>query len=218
MEPYYTIMRLPGERREEFILLTLFNPSRRDNMIAWLAARSDPPNYGRLIVYNFPKQKLVYGPRQIDARIDQDPIISQQLSLWNQRGSTVIRGSLLAIPIDRSLIYVQPLYLAAAEQGALPELRRVIVAYGNQIAMEPTLEQSLGRIFGGRTAPPAAPVAARASGAPEATPGDRTLVQRAWEIWTRGQDALRRGDWAAYGAEQKRLEETLRALAEPPKR
>ncbi|MEK7363182.1 MAG: UPF0182 family protein, partial [candidate division NC10 bacterium] len=98
MEPYYTIMRLPGEKKEEFILLTLFNPSRRDNMIAWLAARTDPPNYGRLIVYNFPKAKLVYGPRQIDARIDQDPNISQQLSLWNQRGSTTIRGSLLAIP------------------------------------------------------------------------------------------------------------------------
>src|SRR5439155_505174 len=142
----YTIMRLPGEKKEEFILLTLYNPSRRDNMIAWLAARSDPPNYGKLIVFNFPKQKLVYGPRQIDARIDQDPIISQQLALWNQRGSTVIRGSLLAIPIDQSLIYVQPLYLAASEQGALPELRRVIVAYGNQIAMEATLEQSLERL------------------------------------------------------------------------
>jgi len=98
MEPYYTIMRMPGEQKEEFILLTLFNPARRDNMIAWMAARSDPPNYGRLIVFNFPKQKLVYGPRQIDARIDQDPVISQQLALWNQRGSTVIRGSLLAIP------------------------------------------------------------------------------------------------------------------------
>src|SRR5438093_98117 len=151
IEHYYTIMRLPGEKKEEFILLTLYNPSRRDNMIAWLAARSDPPNYGKLLVYDFPKQKLVFGPRQIDARIDQDPVISQQLSLWNQRGSTVIRGSLLAIPIEQSLIYVQPLYLAA-EQGALPELRRVIVAYGNQIAMEPTLEQSLSRIFAGRAA------------------------------------------------------------------
>src|SRR5262245_64802782 len=149
MEPYYTIMRMPGEQKEEFILLTLFNPARRDNMIAWMAARSDPPNYGRLVAYNFPKQKLVFGPRQIDARIDQDPVISQQLALWNQRGSTVIRGSLLAIPIGESLIYVQPLYLAAAEQGALPEPRRLIVAYGNQIAMEPTLEQSLARIFGG---------------------------------------------------------------------
>jgi hypothetical protein len=214
MEPYYTIMRLPNEQREEFILLTLFNPARRDNMIAWMAARSDPPNYGRLIVFNFPKQKLVYGPRQIDARIDQDPVISQQLALWNQRGSTVIRGSLLAIPIDQSLIYVQPLYLAASEQGALPELRRVIVAYGNQIAMEATLEQSLGRIFGGRPSSPAtaAPQVAStpASGAADA----RQLSQRALEIWTRAQEALRRGDWAAYGAEQKRLEETLRALSQ----
>jgi uncharacterized membrane protein (UPF0182 family) len=213
MEPYYTIMRLPGQGREEFILLTLFNPSRRDNMIAWLAARSDPPQYGRLIVYNFPKQKLVYGPRQIDARIDQDPVISQQLSLWNQRGSTVIRGSLLAIPIEGSLIYVQPLYLAASEQGALPELRRVIVAYGNQIAMEPTLEQSLGRIFGGRPATTVAAAPPR-PGAAEAPSGLRALGQRAWEIWQRAQDALRRGDWAAYGAEQKRLEDVLRSLSE----
>src|SRR5438094_8725547 len=164
MEPYYTIMRLPGESHEQCSLLTLFNPSGRDNMIGWLAARSDPPNYGRLIGYDFPKQKLVFGPRQIDARIDQDPVISQQLSLWNQRGSTVIRGSLLAIPLDQSLIYVQPLYLAASEQGALPELRRVIVSYGNQIAMEPTLQQSLARIFGGR-----APGPARAAGAPPRT-------------------------------------------------
>jgi uncharacterized protein len=212
MEPYYTIMRLPGEGKEEFILLTLFNPSRRDNMIAWLAARSDPPNYGRLIVYNFPKQKNVYGPRLIDARIDQDPVISQQLSLWNQRGSTVIRGSLLAIPIDQSLIYVQPLYLAA-EQGALPELRRVIVAYGNQIAMEPTLEQSLSRIFTGRVAPTGTVTAT----APGATPGtaalDRETAHRAWEAWARSQEALRRGDWAAYGAEQKRLEDALRTLS-----
>ena len=219
MEPYYTIMRLPHESKEEFILLTLFNPSRRDNMIGWLAARSDPPNYGRLIAYNFPKQKLVYGPRQIDARIDQDPVISQQLSLWNQRGSTVIRGSLLAIPLDQSLIYVQPLYLAASEQGALPELRRVIVAHGNQIAMEPTLEASLSRIFGGRIAPPPAQptTTAGAAPSPSAPPqaGERAAALRAMDAWTRSQDALKRGDWAAYGAEQKRLEEALRALTEP---
>src|SRR5438093_11851059 len=213
MEPYYTIMRLPGEKKEEFILLTLYNPSRRDNMIAWLAARSDPPNYGKLLVYDFPKQKLVFGPRQIDARIEQDPVISQQLSLWNQRGSTVIRGSLLAIPIDQSLIYVQPLYPAASEQGALAELRRVIVAYGNQIAMEATLEQSLARVFGGRpaTAAPAGPADGAALGA---ATGTRQLAQRAWEIWSRAQDALRRGDWATYGVEPKRLEETLRSLTQ----
>jgi uncharacterized membrane protein (UPF0182 family) len=218
MEPYYTIMRLPGAPKEEFILLTLFNPARRDNMIAWLAARSDPPNYGRLIVYNFPKQKLVYGPRQIDARIDQDPFISQQLALWNQRGSNVIRGSLLAIPLDQSLIYVQPLYLAANEQGALPELRRVIVAYGNLIAMEPTLEQSLGRIFQGGGAPvPVTPTASAAPAppaGPEGAPRAGGLAQEAWSVWQRSQEALRRGDWAQYGAEQRRLEETLRALRE----
>ena len=180
-------------------------------MIAWLAARSDPPNYGRLIVYNFPKQKLVYGPRQIEARIDQDPVISQQLTLWNQRGSTVIRGSLLAIPIDQSLIYIQPLYLAASEQGALPELRRVIVAYGNTIAMEPTLEQSLARIFGGRPEPTT--VAAGAAPGPPATASALDVeVRRAWDAWTRSQEALRRGDWATYGLEQKRLEDALRAL------
>ena len=190
-------------------------------MIAIMVGRSDLPNYGRIIVYNFPKQKLVYGPRQIDARIDQDPIISQQLALWNQQGSRVLRGSMLAIPIDQSLIYVQPLYLSATEQGALPELRRVIVAYGNQIAMEPTLEQALGRIFGARVrgdeSPRAALATPRVPGAPAppaADPALQLFSQRAWEAWQKSQEALRRGDWAAYGQEQKRLEEALRQLRE----
>jgi uncharacterized membrane protein (UPF0182 family) len=212
MDPYYTIMRLPGEKKEEFILLTLFNPSRRDNMIGWMAARCDPPNYGKLLVYNFPKAKLVFGPRQVDARIDQDPVISAQLSLWNQRGSMTIRGSLLAIPIDQSLIYVQPLYLAAAEQGALPELRRVFVAYGNQIAMEPTLEQSLQRIFGARARIADGPPRAPTPGLPPPDAPLRALSQRAWEAWSRAQEALRRGDWAAYGEELRRLETALREL------
>jgi uncharacterized membrane protein (UPF0182 family) len=214
MEPYYTIMRLPGEPREEFVLLLPFNPARRDNMIALMAARSDAPNYGRVVVYAFPKQKLVFGPRQIDARIDQDPVISQQLSLWNQQGSRVLRGSLLAIPIDTSLIYVQPLYLSATEQGALPELRRVIVAYGNQIAMEPTIEQSLARIFGGRLRPDEAAPPGRVAPAAPVGEGLRGLVQRAWETWQRAQEALRRGDWSGYGEEQQRLEQTLRQLRE----
>ena len=215
IEPYFTIMRLPGEKREEFVLLSGFNPARRDNMIAIMAARADAPNYGGLIVYTFPKQKLVYGPRQIDARISQDPVISAAISLWNQQGSRVIRGSMLAIPIEESVIYVQPLYLSA-EQGALPELRRVIVAFGNQIAMEPTLELSLQRIFGGRVRGDE-PAQARgadgkpALGAPAAMVGQ---VQRAWESWQRGQDALKRGDWTAYGQAQKQLEETLRQLRE----
>ncbi|MGH7357950.1 MAG: UPF0182 family protein, partial [Candidatus Rokuibacteriota bacterium] len=150
-DPYYTIMRIPGEPREEFVLLMPFTPLRRDNMIAWLAARSDGAAYGRLAAFLFPKQRLVYGPRQIAARIDQDAVISQQLTLWSQRGSTIIRGSLLAVPVEESLVYVQPLYLAA-EKGSIPELKRVIVAHGNQIAMGETFDASLQSIFGRRPA------------------------------------------------------------------
>jgi len=213
LEPYYTVMRIPGEPREEFVLLLPFTPLRRDNMIAWLAARSDGAAYGRLVGFVFPKQRLIYGPRQIAARIDQDPVISQQLTLWSQRGSTVIRGSLLAIPVEESLIYVQPLYLAA-EKGSIPELKRVIVAYGNQIAMEETLDASLQAIFG-RRPDGAAPWAAggRPSGLPPRS-GLGALVSRAWEAWARAQEALRRGDWAGYGEAQRRLEEALRDLRE----
>ena len=209
MEPYYTIMRLPGEAQEEFVLLLPFTPNRRDNMRAWLAARSDPPHYGKLVALDFPKAKLVYGPRQIDARIDQDTVISQQLSLWNQSGSQVLRGSLLAIPIETSLLYVQPLYLAA-EQGGLPELKRVIVAFGNQIVMEETLEQGLQRIFGGK------PVSVQT---PPATDQPREVAteqsdsaRQALDHFQRAQDSLRQGNWAAYGEELKKVEALLRQM------
>src|SRR5262249_4007958 len=212
IEPYYTIMRIPGESREEFVLLIPFTPLRRDNMIAWLAARSDGQAYGRLVAFLFPKQRLVFGPRQIAARIDQDAVISQQLTLWSQRGSTVIRGSMLAIPVEQSLLYVQPLYLAA-EKGSIPELKRVIVAHGNQIAMSETLDAALQAIFGGRPGAPAGRPASAGPSEPLAE-GVSGLVARAWEAWNLGQDALRRGDWGAYGDAQRRLEETLRALRE----
>jgi len=211
MEPYYTIMRLPGEKGEEFVLLSPFNPSKKDNMIAWLAARSDGEHYGKLIVYNFPKQRLIYGPRQIEARIDQDPVISQQLTLWNQRGSQVIRGSMLAIPIEKSLLYVQPLYLAA-EKGSLPELKRVIVSSGNQIAMDETLEVSLAKLVG--LGAPARPVTAEATPTTPLAPGTRNLVDQAWQQYGRAQDYLRQGNFAAYGEEMKRLEGTLKSLRE----
>jgi uncharacterized membrane protein (UPF0182 family) len=212
IEPYYTIMRIPGEAREEFVLLVPFTPLRRDNMIAWLAARSDGAAHGRLVAFLFPKQRLVFGPRQIAARIEQDAVISQQLTLWSQRGSSVIRGSLLAIPIEDSLLYVQPLYLAA-EKNSIPELKRVIVAHGNQIAMDETLDTALLAIFGQRGGPEAA-------SPPGGRPGTGMLeglsgpVGRAWDAWTRGQDALRRGDWGAYGEAQRKLEEALRSLRE----
>jgi hypothetical protein len=211
MEPYYTIMRLPDESKEEFVLLLPFTPNKRDNMRAWLAARSDPPHYGKLIALDFPKAKLVYGPKQIDARIEQDAFISQQLSLWGQRGSQVIRGSLLAIPIEKSLLYVQPLYLAA-EQGSLPELKRVLVAFGNQIAMEETLEQSLQRVFGGK-APGDVP---QRTAAPELRSDDKNLAHQALDAFQRSQESLRQGNWAGYGEELKRVESLLREMQKKP--
>jgi uncharacterized membrane protein (UPF0182 family) len=208
MESYYTIMRLPGEAQEEFVLLLPFTPNKRDNMRSWLAARSDPPHYGKLVALDFPKAKLVYGPKQIDARIDQDTVISQQLSLWNQSGSQVLRGSLLAIPIEKSLLYVQPLYLAA-EQGGLPELKRVIVAFGTQIVMEETLEEGLQRIFAGKPVIVQTPPAAR-DPAPEKDQPDP--ARQALDHFQRAQESLRQGNWAAYGEELKRVEALLRQM------
>ncbi|MEK7732478.1 MAG: UPF0182 family protein [Planctomycetota bacterium] len=191
MEPYYLILRLPGEPKEEFVLLIPFNPSKKDNLSAWLAARSDPPHYGKLVVYNFPKQKLIYGPRQIEARIDQDSFISQQLSLWNQRGSQVIRGNLLVIPIERSLVYVEPLYIAA-EKGQLPELKRVIVGFGDRIAMEETLDGAIARVFGGPTPRAGAEVAPSPPVGTESSV--KTLLDAAASALTRASEELRRLD------------------------
>src|SRR4030095_318357 len=151
MQPYYTIMRLPGEVDAEFIQMLPYTPRRRDNLAAWLVARSDGEHYGRLRAFQFPKQKLVFGPRQVVARIRQDQTISPQITLWNQQGSEVIWGTLMVIPVEESLIYVRPLYLKA-KGGRIPELTRVIVAYQNQIVMEETLEEGLARIFRGRRA------------------------------------------------------------------
>ncbi|MFQ5673021.1 MAG: UPF0182 family protein [Nitrospinales bacterium] len=146
MQPYYTIMRLPGKKDEEYILMLPFTPRGKGNLSAWMVGRSDGEDYGKLVVYTFPKQSLVYGPNQIVARINQDAEISRQISLWDQRGSSVIQGNLLVIPIEESLIYVRPLYLKA-DAGKIPELKRVIVGYEDQIAMEPTLDQALQKIF-----------------------------------------------------------------------
>jgi uncharacterized membrane protein (UPF0182 family) len=146
MQPYYTIMKLPGEEQEEYILMVPYTPQGKSNLSAWMVARSDGGNYGKLDVYMFPKQKLVYGPSQIVARINQDAEISRQISLWDQRGSSVIQGTLLVIPIEESLVYVRPLYLKA-DAGKIPELKRVIVGYEDSIAMERTLDEALKKIF-----------------------------------------------------------------------
>jgi uncharacterized membrane protein (UPF0182 family) len=142
VEPYYVISSLVGEAETEFLLIQPYVPRAKNNMIAWLAARNDPPHYGELVMYELPKQELIFGPLQIESRIDQDPLISQQISLWSQRGSRVIRGNLLVIPIGESFLYVEPLYLQS-ESSALPELRRVIVASGNRVVMRETLGESL---------------------------------------------------------------------------
>ncbi len=156
MTPRHMIMKLPGEKKEEYILMLPFTPRAKDNLSAWMVARNDGQQYGKLVIYRFPKDKLIFGPKQIIGRINQDAEVSKQISLWDQGGSTVIQGSLLAIPIEESLLYVRPLYLKA-DTGKIPELKRVIVAYENKIAMEETLEAALARIFGnatGQTPPP----------------------------------------------------------------
>jgi uncharacterized protein len=207
MGPYYIIMRLPGETQAEFFLMLPMVPSRRDNMIAWLAARCDPPNYGKLIVYEFPKEKLVYGPFQIEALINQNTYISQQLSLWNQLGSRVIRGNLLVIPIENSILYVSPLYLRA-EQGQLPELKRVIAAYGDHVVMEETLTGALSALFADGAAP-ASPSAA--TGAPLAGPAaDR--ARQALDHYNRAIERLKSGDWAGFGTELDAMHGLLEAI------
>lgn len=203
----HMIMKLPGEEQEEFILMIPFTPRGKDNLSAWMVARNDGEFYGQLVVYRFPKQKLIFGPKQITDRINQDADISRQISLWDQRGSEVVRGNLLVIPIEESLIYVQPIYLRA-EGGKIPELKRVIVAYENRIAMEETLDLALEMIFGGRVV------------VDEGTTStvvvqsftDDDLIQQIREHFDRAMQAQRRGDWALYGEEIKKLGELLESI------
>jgi hypothetical protein len=213
MDPYYTIMKLPGESGPEYIQMLPFTPRQKDNLAAWMVARSDGPNYGRLVVFQFPKQTVIFGPRQIAARINQDQVIAPQITLWNQQGSEVIQGTLLVIPIEESLIYVRPLYLRAAG-GRIPELKRVIVAHQNRIVMEDTLEASLARLFpaDGVQEPRAASASPAPSAEAERAPG-LDLIDQASSHYRRALEAQRAGDWARYGEEIQRLGETLERLA-----
>lgn len=218
MTPYYTIMKLAEVgKTEEFILMVPFTPARKDNMIAWMAARCDTPNYGKVMVFTFPKQRLVYGPQQIESRVDQDPTISQQLTLWDQHGSQVIRGTLLVIPVLNSVLYVEPIYLAAQSGGALPQMQRVILAYSDHVVMSPTFDDALSQVFGGAisTAPAASQTAsAVASPAkPQPAPQVQDLIRDANQHYQRALELERQGDWAGYGNEIKQLGGILQKLA-----
>ncbi|PKN33076.1 MAG: UPF0182 family protein [Deltaproteobacteria bacterium HGW-Deltaproteobacteria-19] len=212
MQPYYTIMKLPDAKREEYILLLPYTPAKRDNLAAWLAARCDAPGYGKLVVYTFPRDRLIFGPKQVDARINQDSYISQQLTLWSQHGSRVIRGSLLVIPIERSLLYVQPLYLAASDAVGLPELRRVIVAYENEVVMEENLDLALQRLFGARKAAVAS-AAGAVTPAVEQKASLREQASEAMKAYQRAMEMQRQGNWAGYGEEVRKLEQILKKMA-----
>jgi uncharacterized membrane protein (UPF0182 family) len=209
----HIVMRLPGERDPEYVLMRPFTPRQKDNLAAWMIVRNDGANYGKLVVYSFPRQSLVFGPAQIVNRINQDTEVARQITLWDQRGSEVIRGELLVIPIEEALIYVQPLYLRA-QGGQIPELKRVVVAQESRVAMEETLEAGLARLFGG-----AAPTLATRGG-PEAPAAQTTgpnetmaqLARDAADAYEKARAAQRNDDWTTYGAEMKRLGEILRRL------
>ncbi|MEO1349596.1 MAG: UPF0182 family protein [Cyanobacteria bacterium J06635_15] len=213
VEPYYVIMRLPEAEVNEFMLIVPFTPVDKDNMVAWFAARSDGDAYGKQLLYEFPKQELVYGPSQIEARIDQNPEISQQLTLWSQEGSRVIRGDLLVIPIEQSLLYVEPVYLRA-EQGELPELKRVIMAYGDQTVMANDLAGALTSLFGeiDTIAPDQAVPDQAVDTAPVLDSQTTQLIQQALEVYQQGQAALQEQNWQLYGETQQQLESILQQL------
>lgn len=217
MQPYYTIMRLPGEAHEEFILMLPMVPNNRDNMIAWLAARCDGANYGNVIEFAFSKEKLIYGPAQIEARIDQDTTISQQLSLWNQTGSRVIRGNLLAIPIDDTLLYVEPLYLSA-ESRQLPELKRLIATAGDRVVMGQDVDALLASLSTTESKPPTV-----VTSTSPPTPGARTKElpppganSEALNHYRRAFDALSKGDWRTFGSEMDAMQKALQGPTAKP--
>ncbi|MHC1626708.1 MAG: UPF0182 family membrane protein, partial [Methanoculleaceae archaeon] len=193
MEPYYIIMKLPGAGEEEFILMLPFTPRNKQNLIGWMAARCDPPHYGDIVVYQFSKQELSYGPMQIEARIDQDPEISQLITLWSQAGSTVVRGNTLVIPIEDSIIYVEPLYLEATERGTLPQLQRVIIAHGDQLSMQPTLKEALTAVFGEWT-----PAEEGTGEKPPVEEGVGEILNQIRSLYRQAEEALRSGDLGRY--------------------
>jgi len=204
VEPYYIIIKLPGQDKEEFVLMTSLTPIKKDNMIAWMAARSDGDNYGKLILYKFPKDKLIYGPLQIEAKIDQDSEISQQLTLWSQQGSRVTRGNLLVIPIDDKILYIEPLYMQA-ETGQLPELKRILVSDGIRVVMEENLSMALEVLFG-----KSEKVVEENATFVEKTPTD--LIAEAQTYYDLIENSMKEGDWTGIGDNFDKLGSVLENL------
>lgn len=215
MEPYYVLARLPGEDELEFMLISPLTPENRDNMISWMTAKSDPEDYGKLLVYKLPKDRLIYGPAQIEARIDQDPEISRQIALWDQRGSSVIRGNLMVIPIENSFLYVEPVFLLA-EGVDIPQLQRVIVAIGDNIAMQPTIEAAMFEIFGedaGFLAPGILPQAASVGEIPAedliTSQVESEELNKIRSLWEDLRTALENGEWERYGEILKEIDDVV---------
>ncbi|HUT66341.1 MAG TPA: UPF0182 family protein [Spirochaetota bacterium] len=214
MIPYYTIIKFPDDvQNEEFVLIIPFTPTNKNNMLAWMAAMCDPESYGRIVEYKFPKEKLLYGPLQIESRIDQNSEISQLFTLWGQKGSSVIRGNLLVIPVKDSLIYVEPIYLRA-EQSELPEMKRVIVGYQDRIGIGLTLEEALYKVFGTRTPESAEFAAAEEPGGvtPLAVFRVDDLIHKANNYFAEAQNRLKQGDFAGYGEYVDELKKVLSQL------
>jgi len=218
MQPFYVLMKLPGASQEHFYLMQPYMPRARQNMIGWVAANSDPANYGERTVYLFPKQRVILGPEQVSAQIEQDPTISPQLTLWRQGGSTVKLGNMLVLPIKSSIVYIQPLYLQGA-QTAIPALTRVIVVYGDKVAMEATLQDALTKVFGaaqggattGSTTGGSGSSAGTATVPPSGTASsDAVLAQ---QLYAQAIAAQKAGDWATYGAKIKQLGDVLSRLS-----
>lgn len=217
VESNYLMFKLPEEKKAEFLITVPYTPANRSNMISLLVGRNDGGNYGELIIYKFPKSETIDGPMLVESRIDQDSEISPQLTLWSQRGSNVLRGNLLVIPIEDSLLYVEPVYLQADNENSLPEMKRVIVAYKNKIVMEETLDLALSKIFGEFITEETEDEGKNESedileDISIENKDTEQLIKRANELFINAKEASQNGDWAKYGEYINQLEEVLQKL------
>lgn len=212
MTPNYYIMKLPGEQAAEFVNSIPYTPKDKKNMTGLLIARNDGENYGELVLYQLPKSKIIYGPMQIEAQIDQSTEISKEFSLWNSSGSTYTRGNMFVIPIEESLLYVEPVYLEATN-SSIPEVKRVIVAYGDKIAYEQTLTEALDSLFGSGSGTAVSDDGTVSIGGNDVTLTQQELIIRAAKAFDAGQAALQSGNWTEYGKHQEDLEKYLKLLS-----